>query len=58
MNGINVPDEISQWQYVSDKMIAKSDYSKVLIYLIYYNNANPAYFDDIQLYQTIIVQVI
>ncbi len=50
-HGIDMPGEISQWQYVSDKMIAKSDYSKVLIYLIYYNNANPAYFDGIQLYK-------
>ncbi len=50
-NGINMPGEISQWQYVSDKMIARSDYSKILIYLIYYKNANPAYFDGIQLYK-------
>ncbi|MDV3427799.1 MAG: hypothetical protein LIR50_12365, partial [Bacillota bacterium] len=44
------PDS-SDWQYVSEKIIADSDYVKIKFYCMYYQNANTAYFDGLQLYK-------
>jgi RHS repeat-associated protein len=41
----------SDWQYVSKNFIADADYTSVNVYIIYYWNANRAYFDGIQLYK-------
>jgi RHS repeat-associated protein len=41
----------NDWQYVSGKFIANSDYSRIDIYYLYGNNANTAYFDGAQLYK-------
>ncbi|NLK96418.1 MAG: DNRLRE domain-containing protein [Clostridiales bacterium] len=39
------------WQFTSNQVITKGDYSKIVVYGLYYNNANSAYFDNIQLYK-------
>jgi RHS repeat-associated protein len=41
----------TQWQYLSKKIVAKSDYTQVVFYVIYYNNVNSAMFDGMQLYK-------
>ena len=43
--------DTSEWQYLSDAAVAKSDYKKVWVYACYYKNVNTAYFDGIQLYK-------
>lgn len=44
-------EDTDEWQYASDRVIADSDYKRVIIYGLYYNNANNAYFDNFQLYK-------
>ncbi|MFA6941906.1 MAG: hypothetical protein WCQ54_13160, partial [Clostridiaceae bacterium] len=44
------PDS-SDWQYVSEKIIADRDFVSVTFYCLYYQNANTAYFDGLQLYK-------
>lgn len=39
------------WQYASKRFIAKGPYHSVTYYLLYYNEANSAYFDGLQLYK-------
>lgn len=39
------------WQFTSNQVITRGDYSKIVVYGLYYNNANSAYFDNIQLYK-------
>jgi len=39
------------WQYAFDSVVADSDFTEVTIYAVYYNNANTAYFDGLQLYK-------
>lgn len=39
------------WQYLSEYMITKNDYTSIDVYLIYENNVNTAYFDGVQLYK-------
>ncbi|MHC1731936.1 MAG: DNRLRE domain-containing protein [Bacteroidales bacterium] len=41
----------SQWQYLSKKIVSNSDYTQIAYYICYYNNANSAMFDGIQLYK-------
>jgi RHS repeat-associated protein len=49
--GVSFNEDSSAWQYASDVFVANGPYKSIEIYLIYYNNANTAYFDDIQLYK-------
>ncbi|KPU45384.1 tRNA(Glu)-specific nuclease WapA precursor [Oxobacter pfennigii] len=48
---VNFNDGVSDWQYASDRIIADGPYDSIMIYAIYYNNANIAYFDGIQVYR-------
>ncbi|MBV7273351.1 carbohydrate binding domain-containing protein [Clostridium sp. PL3] len=41
----------SDWQYVSDRIVANKDYNSITAYALYYNNANTVYFTNIQLYK-------
>ncbi|VTQ88082.1 DNRLRE domain-containing protein [Hathewaya histolytica] len=41
----------SQWQFVSEKVVAKHDYDRITVYGLYYLNANTAHFSDIQLFK-------
>jgi RHS repeat-associated protein len=43
--------DTDNWQYISGKVIANTNYTSIYYYLIYYNNANTAYFDGLQLYK-------
>ena len=43
--------DCTDWQYLSEFMIAKDDYSRIDVYLIYENNVNTTYFDGVQLYK-------
>lgn len=43
--------DIADWQYVSDKVVANSDYKSINIYGLYYMNENTAYFDGFRLYK-------
>ena len=40
---VKLNDDINTWQFVSGKAVAKQDYSKIMIDLVYYYNANTAY---------------
>ena len=40
---VKLNDDINTWQFVSGKAVAKQDYSKIMIDLVYYFNANTAY---------------
>uniref|UniRef100_UPI00398992A9 DNRLRE domain-containing protein n=1 Tax=Clostridium thailandense TaxID=2794346 RepID=UPI00398992A9 len=44
-------EDVDTWQYVSDIIVAKKDYTQITIYGEYYNNINNAYFTDFQLYK-------
>ena len=44
-------EDSSDWQYVSDKVIASEPYTDIKYYVLYYNEANTAYFDGLQLYK-------
>lgn len=44
-------EDSNQWQYTSNVVVADSNYTKILIQPMYYNNANSAYFDGLQLYK-------
>ena len=44
-------EDNSEWQFVSEPIIADGDYSKVVVYGLYNLNANTAYFDSINLYK-------
>ncbi|MEG2018801.1 MAG: hypothetical protein RR128_10130, partial [Clostridium sp.] len=44
-------EDSASWQYVSGNVVADSDYTSVIVYGIYYRNANTAYFDGFQLYK-------
>lgn len=44
-------EDVDGWQYVSDVVVAGSDYIGVRIYGLYYNNVNNVYFDNFQLYK-------
>ncbi len=44
-------EDSSDWQYLSDRIIAPFDYSNIRIYALYYKEANTAYFDGIQFYK-------
>lgn len=48
---INFNEDILDWQYVSGRIIANSDYTRVIIYGLYYNNANTAYFTNFEFYK-------
>ncbi|GLC29653.1 carbohydrate binding domain-containing protein [Clostridium omnivorum] len=41
----------TQWQYVSDVIVADTDYSYISVYLVYKNNVGTAYFDGVQIYK-------
>ncbi|KYH30466.1 tRNA(Glu)-specific nuclease WapA precursor [Clostridium tepidiprofundi DSM 19306] len=41
----------SEWQYVSKKIVLKEDCKSITFYCLYYQNANTAYFDGLQLYK-------
>lgn len=44
-------EDTSDWQYVSDRVVADADYKSVTIYGIYYSNANTVYFTNFELYK-------
>lgn len=44
-------EDSNEWQYTSKVAIADGDYKSIKIYALYYNNANSAYFDGLQLYK-------
>ena len=44
-------EDSSDWQYVSNVVTTEADYSSITYYAIYYENANTAYFDGLQLYK-------
>lgn len=44
-------DGVFDWQYLSQRIIANNAYVGITVYLLYYYNANTAYFDGIQLYR-------
>ena len=44
-------EDSSDWQYASDKVIASGPYTSITYYVLYYNQANTAYFDGLQLYK-------
>ena len=48
---IKFNNDSRDWQYLSNKVVANSDYTQVACYLIYYNNVNSVMFDGIQLYK-------
>ncbi len=39
------------WQYTSNTIVADRDYTSIRVFVIYYNNANTAMFDGIQLFR-------
>lgn len=41
----------SEWQFVSEKVVAKHDYDSITVYGLYYLNGNTAHFSDIQLFK-------
>ncbi|QAA33772.1 DNRLRE domain-containing protein [Clostridium manihotivorum] len=41
----------TDWQFISQKLIANADYSQIRVEVNYYTNVNQAYFDGIQLYK-------
>lgn len=41
----------AEWQYTSGKAIADSDFTEVILYGLYYKNANAVQFDGFQLYK-------
>ncbi|MDO6355966.1 DNRLRE domain-containing protein [Caloramator sp. CAR-1] len=41
----------NDWQYISDRIVAGSDYKSINIYVLYYNNENIAWFDGLGLYK-------
>ena len=43
--------DCSNWQYLSDTVVAVNDYTSATLYILYYNQANSVYFDGIQLYK-------
>jgi len=45
--GINTDTE--EWQYVSYQFVAPQDYSKIQVYICYYQNANEMYIDNVSL---------
>ncbi|WP_160680471.1 DNRLRE domain-containing protein [Clostridium sp. C8-1-8] len=49
--GIDMLGEVNDWQYIAKKLVATNDYKRLLFYVIYYKNANTAYFDGLQLYK-------
>ncbi|WP_163537248.1 DNRLRE domain-containing protein [Gracilibacillus sp. YIM 98692] len=48
---IKFNEDSSMWQYLSDVVIADSDYQSINFYVEYYYNENEAYFDGLQLYK-------
>ncbi|MCT8977624.1 DNRLRE domain-containing protein, partial [Clostridium sp. CX1] len=48
---VSFNEDSTDWQYVSEKIVAKSDYVRIIIYGEYYNNANAAYFTNFQIYK-------
>jgi len=44
-------EDSADWQYASDKVIASGPYTDIVYYVLYYNQANTAYFDGLQLYK-------
>lgn len=48
---VNFNLDSNDWQYLSAKAIPNKDYNSIIFYLLYYNQANNAYFDGLQLYK-------
>ncbi len=44
-------EDSTEWQYLSDTVVANGDYKSVYIYGLYYGQENTATFDGIQLYR-------
>ena len=44
-------EDSSDWQYLSQPVVANGDFSSVKIFAMYYQNLNTAYFDGLQLYK-------
>ncbi|SHI03421.1 YD repeat-containing protein, partial [Clostridium grantii DSM 8605] len=48
---ITFNQDSNDWQFVSDRVIAKEAYKAMRVYFSYYRNENVAYFDGLQLYK-------
>lgn len=48
---IQFNEDSSEWQYISDVIVTSGDYDYLTYNLLYYDNANTAYFDGLQLYK-------
>lgn len=48
---VSFNQNITDWQYISNIIVAKNNYVKIIIYGEYYNNLNEAYFTNFQLYK-------
>ncbi|WP_411681918.1 DNRLRE domain-containing protein [Clostridium thailandense] len=48
---VSFNEDLNTWQYVSNIIVAKNNYKRVILYLEYYNNLNTAYFTNVQLYK-------
>ena len=44
-------EDTPDWQYTSNTVVANIDYTSIRVFVIYYNNANTAMFDGIQLFR-------
>jgi len=44
-------EDTPDWQYTSNTIVADRDYTSIRVFVIYYNNANTAMFDGIQLFR-------
>jgi YD repeat-containing protein len=50
-NRVSFNEDSTDWQYISDYIVAKNDFKSAAIYAEYYNNANSAYFTNFSLYK-------
>ena len=50
-HGVEFNHDTNDWQYALSEIKAKSAFTKVYYYVLYYNNANTAYFDRLELYK-------
>ena len=51
MGSLPFNKDSTEWQYASRIIVPEKNYSSITYYLTYYNNANTASFDGIQLYK-------
>jgi RHS repeat-associated protein len=44
-------NDSTQWQYISNKIVANNNFTQIAYYVVYYNNVNSMMFDGLQLYK-------